>query len=902
MLGAAPTQAQPTGAAYKVLGAAFLAALALVAVPTGAGAAGSTQTHSVRRSSGPPRLWAVQVRPGAHGWFDRSLLKRVRRDGINALALRIAPLGRRAAGTRTLDSVRSFAAAEKLYLIAVLPAGKPRTPAAKHAFAACSSHRFARLRCAVRRPSLSAAVRLAHRRGSIRRVVVVYVKGPRSFSGAARLPRSLRRRILLIAPLYRNLDASAWGTAIGQTAASASAYMGVAPQTRRATPALRRFAGLLAGGSASAAGVLGDPAALSAPTGAKVGSATQTSIAVTWNAPAGRRLAGYRMFRNGSEVGTSASTGYSFTGLTCGNSYSLGVAAYDAAGDVSGTATTSGSTSACPGPPAPPTPSGLATSAVTQTSMTLSWSSSPDAGVVGYRLYLNGSQVNTSSLTSYAFTGLSCGTSYTVGVAAYDVFGDVSSTATVLQTTAACAAPPPGTANLWVDGGTGLCSRSATPVAYDASTACGTFNAAYQAASQGDLVLVRDGTYGAQSFSTKATSGWTQPVTFEAANPLGATIQLTGTSGTTLDLGAADWIEIKGFDILSSSTGISGAAITASSSTTDTSTNVTIADNDINVGHVDGGPSISLYAEQSWTITGNTIGPEVPASISCSPNCGSPEGIRIGKPTMAAPSCGAAPTEACDITISNNLIQYAVRDCSLWPSSGYGSCPGATCANANGCHMDGIHIWGIDGATIEDNRLYGVECQGIFIEPTNNSLNTNVTIVGNAISSLAGGCSDKAIYINATSQIAGTWNIGFNSAPGLLDLGDGFGGDQPGTVFNLYGNYMHLYLSDANGNAIPCTTAPNANTTINFEFNSWSNGQACSGTDSANTSTPAWVDASPAPAMGLDMRLASTSGTAFEFVPCALLTVGSGCPAGSDGFGNRWPTVTANAGADQTGA
>jgi hypothetical protein len=58
--------------------------------------------------------------------------------------------------------------------------------------------------------------------------------------------------------------------------------------------------------------------------------------------------------------------------------------------------------------------------------------------VTGYRLYLGTSQVGTSSSTSYVFSGLSCGTSYTLGVAAVDAAGNVSGTATLAVTTTAC--------------------------------------------------------------------------------------------------------------------------------------------------------------------------------------------------------------------------------------------------------------------------------------------------------------------------------------------------------------------------------------------------------------------------------------------------------------------------------
>lgn len=414
---------------------ALLAALALALfVPAGAGAASSKAL---------PRLWAVQVSTGAQGWFDRSVLKSLRKDGINALAVRVPALGTGARGTRAFGTIRAFAAAEKLYLIAVLPAGKQHTPAARNALAGCSSHRASPVRCALQASSLAAAVNLARKSDSVHPLVAVYVKSPGDLSDVARLPKQLRRRIVVIAPLPTSFDAAAWGVAIAQTTANASVNLGIAPQSRAST-AVRRFGVLLAGGGSSAAGVT-DTEPPSTPSGLATSSVTQTGMTLSWGASTDNvGVAGYRLFVDGSEVGTSSSTSYAFTGLNCGTSYTLDVVAYDAAGNVSAAGSVSRSTSACssaqpPDTQPPSTPGGLGTSAVGQTGMTLSWAASSDnVGVVGYRLFVKGSQVGTSSSTSYAFTGMSCGTSYTLGVAAYDAAGNVSGTATLTQSTGAC--------------------------------------------------------------------------------------------------------------------------------------------------------------------------------------------------------------------------------------------------------------------------------------------------------------------------------------------------------------------------------------------------------------------------------------------------------------------------------
>src|SRR5438093_10318156 len=60
---------------------------------------------------------------------------------------------------------------------------------------------------------------------------------------------------------------------------------------------------------------------------------------------------------------------------------------------------------------APTTPSGLAASALTSTSLTLSWNASTDnVGVTGYQVYRNGTLVASPGGTSASISGLSAST------------------------------------------------------------------------------------------------------------------------------------------------------------------------------------------------------------------------------------------------------------------------------------------------------------------------------------------------------------------------------------------------------------------------------------------------------------------------------------------------------------
>ena len=85
---------------------------------------------------------------------------------------------------------------------------------------------------------------------------------------------------------------------------------------------------------------------------------------------------------------------------------------------------------------APTTPTGLAASAPTSSSLTLSWSpSTDDVGVTGYRVYRNGTLVASPNGTSVSITGLSVGVPYSFTVSALDVAGNVSALSAPLSVT-----------------------------------------------------------------------------------------------------------------------------------------------------------------------------------------------------------------------------------------------------------------------------------------------------------------------------------------------------------------------------------------------------------------------------------------------------------------------------------
>ena len=99
----------------------------------------------------------------------------------------------------------------------------------------------------------------------------------------------------------------------------------------------------------STGATLGDASAPTAPTGVTTSGATTSTVALAWLASTDNvGVAGYNVFVDGAKIGATTLTAYTVSSLACGRTYSVGVQAYDQAGNVSPSATVSAATIACP--------------------------------------------------------------------------------------------------------------------------------------------------------------------------------------------------------------------------------------------------------------------------------------------------------------------------------------------------------------------------------------------------------------------------------------------------------------------------------------------------------------------------------------------------------------------------
>jgi fibronectin type 3 domain-containing protein len=197
---------------------------------------------------------------------------------------------------------------------------------------------------------------------------------------------------------------------------------------------------------------IADAAPPSAPPNLHSTSVTAHEVSLAWD-PANDDVGvtGYRVYRNGANVGEVDGGTFAFTdtGLNDATPYTYKVTALDAVGHQSAPSNTIQPTTL--DATAPSAPTGLTGSAVPgQNRINLSWTASTDnVGVTGYRIYRNGSSTPLDSVggstTSYSDTTVASSTQYTYTVTAIDAATNESgpsNTATVSSSDTTPPAPP----------------------------------------------------------------------------------------------------------------------------------------------------------------------------------------------------------------------------------------------------------------------------------------------------------------------------------------------------------------------------------------------------------------------------------------------------------------------------
>jgi Fibronectin type III domain/Matrixin len=161
-----------------------------------------------------------------------------------------------------------------------------------------------------------------------------------------------------------------------------------------------------------------------APTNVAITTVAKSGITLSWTASANPivtvpassyPIMGYQVYRNGVQIASTTNPTFTDTNVTQGQSYVYNVTTYlqyqnrGAAGELPNyISSSSEEASAEIPPPTPSAPTGLTITTTTTSSVSLKWSPSTETGgtIAGYKIYLQGNQVGTSTATSFTVTGL----------------------------------------------------------------------------------------------------------------------------------------------------------------------------------------------------------------------------------------------------------------------------------------------------------------------------------------------------------------------------------------------------------------------------------------------------------------------------------------------------------------
>ena len=165
------------------------------------------------------------------------------------------------------------------------------------------------------------------------------------------------------------------------------------------------------------------------PTNVRALQITANSIKLIWDEP---KIApvGYKIYRNGGgeEVGTTTTPEYTDTGLTSETTYIYTVRAYDMSDKLyNASDIISITTSELIDIEVPSAPQNVTSSAISCTSIELSWDGSADnISVDGYKIFRNNLEIGTTINTNYIDSDLTQGTEYTYKILALDAKGNLS--------------------------------------------------------------------------------------------------------------------------------------------------------------------------------------------------------------------------------------------------------------------------------------------------------------------------------------------------------------------------------------------------------------------------------------------------------------------------------------------
>jgi endonuclease I/chitodextrinase len=179
-----------------------------------------------------------------------------------------------------------------------------------------------------------------------------------------------------------------------------------------------------------------DNQAPTVPTNVSLSNITTATIAVSWTASTDNvAVTKYEIYANGNLNGETTNTNYTATGLNSNTSYAITVLAKDIANNQSEQSTAVNGTTLTDTTP-PSVPNNLSISNETGTGFKVNWSASTDdTAVTSYEIFVDGTLKGSSETTSYAVSGLTIATTYSIRVLAKDSANNKSAQSTAINGT-----------------------------------------------------------------------------------------------------------------------------------------------------------------------------------------------------------------------------------------------------------------------------------------------------------------------------------------------------------------------------------------------------------------------------------------------------------------------------------
>lgn len=247
--------------------------------------------------------------------------------------------------------------------------------------------------------------------------------------------------------------------------------------------------------------------------------------------------------------------------------------------------------------------------------------------------------------------------------------------------------PAAGTANLWIDTNGGTCTRSASAVAYVDASACSSLNAAYQAASLGDSVLVKGGSYGSQTIDdepTKDTTGLAADVVFDEASGESVTFSSINL-GTALNAGdGPDHLTLRNF----------AAPATSRTCGMNATGSETVAElGDVTIDAIDT-TCFQFFGVQNVQIKNSDIGP-----LSCA--------------AAGDPCNSKVDAQAGGVTSNDNI---KIGPYNVFHDDVFASNCAPISSPGDDCHGELLILFAGTNITVNSNRFYAGEVYGVMMQ------------------------------------------------------------------------------------------------------------------------------------------------------------------------------------------